>query len=61
VSVAAEVAAQYLQYRYCEALVGITQADATSRADTATISARAAAAGFQAPAAAALTRARSKG
>ncbi len=57
VSVAAEVAAQYLQFRYCEALVAIAQADAGSRAETATISERAAAAGFQAPAAAALTRA----
>jgi multidrug efflux system outer membrane protein len=57
VSVAAEVAAQYLQYRYCEAQVAIAQADAASRAETATISGRAAAAGFQAPAAAALARA----
>lgn len=57
VSVAAEVAAQYLQLRHCEALVAIAQADATSRAETATVSERAAAAGFQAPAAAALTRA----
>ena len=57
VSVAAEVAAQYLQLRYCEALVAIAQADAGSRAETATVSERAAAAGFQAPATAALTRA----
>lgn len=57
VSLAAEVAAQYLQFRYCEALVAIARADAASRAETATISGRAAAAGFQAPAAAALTRA----
>jgi multidrug efflux system outer membrane protein len=57
VSLAAEVAAQYLQYRYCEAQVSIAQADATSRAETATISGRAAAAGFTAPAAAALARA----
>ncbi len=57
VSVAAEVAAQYLQLRFCEALVTIAEADATSRAGTATITARAAEAGFQAPAAAALTRA----
>ncbi len=57
VSVAAETAAQYLQYRYCEALVAIAQADAASRAETATVTDRAAAAGFQAPAAAALTRA----
>jgi multidrug efflux system outer membrane protein len=57
VSLAAEVAAQYLQFRYCEALVAIARADAVSRAETATISGRAAAAGFQAPAAAALTRA----
>jgi len=57
VSVAAEVAAQYLQYRYCEALVAIARADADSRAGTATVTDRAAAAGFQAPAAAALTRA----
>ena len=57
VSVAAEVAAQYLQYRYCEALVAISQADADSRAGTATVSERAAQAGFQAPASAALARA----
>ena len=57
VSVAAEVAAQYLQYRYCEALVTISQADAESRAGTATVTERAAQAGFQAPASAALTRA----
>jgi NodT family efflux transporter outer membrane factor (OMF) lipoprotein len=57
VSLAAEVAAQYLQLRYCEALVAIAQADASSRAETATVSERAAAAGFQAPATAALTRA----
>jgi multidrug efflux system outer membrane protein len=57
VSVAAEVAAQYLQHRYCEVQVAIAQADAASRAETATISGRAAAAGFQAPAAAALARA----
>jgi len=56
VSVAAEVAAQYLQHRYCEAQVAIAQADATSRAETARISTAAAAAGFQAPAAAALAR-----
>ena len=56
VSVAAEVAAQYLQHRYCEVQVAITQADAASRAETAQISGRAAAAGFQAPAAAALAR-----
>lgn len=57
VSVAAEVAAQYLQYRYCQALVAIAQADAESRAGTATATERAAQAGFQAPAAAALARA----
>jgi NodT family efflux transporter outer membrane factor (OMF) lipoprotein len=57
VSLAAEVAAQYLQFRYCEALVGIAQADAASRAETATLTARAAEAGFQAPANAALARA----
>jgi multidrug efflux system outer membrane protein len=57
VSIAAEVAAQYLQYRYCEALVVIAQADAASRAETATLSARAADAGFQSPANAALARA----
>ncbi|HYF57959.1 MAG TPA: efflux transporter outer membrane subunit [Burkholderiaceae bacterium] len=57
VSVAAEVAGQYLQYRYCEALVAIAEADASSRAGTATLTGRAADAGFQAPAAAALARA----
>lgn len=57
VAVAAEVAAQYLQYRHCEALVLIAQADAESRAGTASVTEKAARAGFQAPAAAALTRA----
>ncbi|MFM1987330.1 MAG: hypothetical protein RJA99_287 [Pseudomonadota bacterium] len=57
VSVAAETAAQYLQYRYCEVLVAIAEADATSRAGTATATERAAQAGFQAPANAALARA----
>jgi NodT family efflux transporter outer membrane factor (OMF) lipoprotein len=57
VSVAAEVAGQYLQFRYCEALVVISQADAESRAGTASVTGKAAQAGFQAPAAAALTEA----
>jgi len=54
VLVAAETAVQYLQYRYCESLVAIAEADYASRAETAAISEKAAAAGFQAPAAAAL-------
>jgi NodT family efflux transporter outer membrane factor (OMF) lipoprotein len=57
VSIAAETAARYLQLRYCELQMQIVRADGASRAETATISARAAEAGFQSPAAAALTRA----
>jgi NodT family efflux transporter outer membrane factor (OMF) lipoprotein len=57
VSLAAEVATQYLQFRFCEALVAISLADAQSRAGTAAVTTKAAQAGFQAPAAAALTQA----
>jgi NodT family efflux transporter outer membrane factor (OMF) lipoprotein len=57
VSLAADVATQYLQFRFCEALVAISLADAQSRAGTAAVTIKAAQAGFQAPAAAALTQA----
>jgi NodT family efflux transporter outer membrane factor (OMF) lipoprotein len=57
VSVAAEAASDYLQYRFCQSLVAISQSDLASRTETSAISQRAAAAGFQAPAAAALARA----
>lgn len=57
VSVAAEVASQYMALRACEKLLAITQKDASSRAETARLTALLAEAGFQAPANAALSRA----
>ncbi len=57
VSVAAEVAGQYIALRACEAQVAQTQLDATSRAETSRLTELAAKSGFQAPANAALTRA----
>ena len=57
VSIAAEAANQYYALRTCERLVGITAADAGSRAATGRLTALAAEAGFQAPATAALARA----
>lgn len=57
VAVAAEVASDYLALRACEAQVLQTQADATSRAESARLTDLSARAGFQSPANAALTRA----
>jgi len=57
VTVAAEVASDYLVLRACEAQVVQTQADATSRAESARLTDVSAKAGFQSPANAALTRA----
>ena len=57
VSVAAEVASAYAGLRACEAQVAQARLDAGSRAETARLTELAANAGFQAPAAAALTRA----
>jgi NodT family efflux transporter outer membrane factor (OMF) lipoprotein len=57
VSVAAEVANQYVAYRTCERQLAVTRADASSRAETARLADLAARAGFQAPASAALARA----
>jgi NodT family efflux transporter outer membrane factor (OMF) lipoprotein len=57
VSVAAEVANQYYAWRSCSRLLTITEADATSRAETARLTELAAGAGFQSPANAALARA----
>ncbi len=57
VSVAAEVASSYLQLRGCEQQVDIARADLASRTDTATVTEKAAAAGFQAPGNASLARA----
>jgi outer membrane protein, multidrug efflux system len=57
VSVAAEVAAQYLSQRNCEAQLSVTEADAKSRADSARLADLTAKAGFSAPATAQLARA----
>lgn len=57
VAVAAETAGTYLALRACEAQVLQTQADATSRAESARLTDLSAKAGFQSPANAALTRA----
>ncbi len=57
VSVAAEVANNYYSLRACEVLLRITRSDATSRSETARLSALSAEAGFVAPATAALARA----
>ncbi len=57
VAVAAEVANQYYSLRSCEKLLGIVNADAKSRAETARLTQLSAEAGFQAPATAALARA----
>lgn len=57
VSVAAEVANQYYQWRSCQQLLTIASADAASRAETARLTELAAQAGFQSPANAALSRA----
>ena len=57
VLVAAEVAAQYLSQRNCEAQLAVITADAKSRADSAQLAELTAKAGFSAPATAALARA----
>ena len=57
VSVAAEVASRYYSYASCRELEAITRADATSRLETARLTDLSAAAGFIAPATAALGRA----
>ena len=57
VSLAAEVAGQYLSQRNCEAQLGVIEADATSRADSARLADLTARAGFTAPATAQLARA----
>ena len=57
VSVAAEVAAQYLNQRNCEAQLSVLEADAKSRADSARLADLTANAGFSAPATAQLARA----
>ncbi|MFD2366605.1 efflux transporter outer membrane subunit [Pseudoduganella sp. GCM10020061] len=57
VSVAAETAKRYYALRACEQLLSVATRDAASRADTARLTDLSAAAGFQAPATAALARA----
>ncbi len=57
VSVAAEVANQYYDWRSCRRLLAVAEADAASRAETARLTELAANAGFQSPANAALSRA----
>ena len=57
VSVAADIANQYVGLRACQQLLNITRADASSRAETARLSQLSAGAGFTAPATAALARA----
>lgn len=57
VSVAAEVANTYLNFRTCELLVNVAKDDATSRAETLRLTDLLAKAGFTAPANAALARA----
>ena len=57
VSVAAEVATQYLSQRNCEMQLSVVEADAKSRADSAQLAELTAKAGFSAPATAQLARA----
>lgn len=57
VSVAAEVANQYVALRTCERQLAVARADAQSRAETSRLVELATRAGFQAPASAALARA----
>lgn len=57
VSVAAEVANQYLALRSCQRLLAVSEADAASRAETARLTDLSTNAGFTAPANAALARA----
>ncbi|MDO9026107.1 efflux transporter outer membrane subunit [Zwartia sp.] len=57
ISVSADTASLYTNYRSCEQLVLLTRADANSRAQTARLTQELAQTGFQAPANAALARA----
>lgn len=57
VSVAAETASAYVNYRYCQLGLGIAQADSRSRAETARLTDLATRAGIQAPATNALASA----
>lgn len=57
ISVSAETASLYTNYRSCQQLVLLTRADATSREQTARLTQQLAQTGFQAPANAALARA----
>jgi NodT family efflux transporter outer membrane factor (OMF) lipoprotein len=57
ISVAADTANLYTNYRACEQFVSLAQADARSRAQTAKLTEQLAASGFQSPANAALARA----
>lgn len=57
VSLAAEVANQYYDFRSCELLLSVARADATSRTESARLVELSAAAGFQSPANAGLARA----
>ena len=57
VVVAAEVASQYYRLRSCEKQLAVTAQDAQSRAETSRLTALSTAAGFNAPAVAALARA----
>ena len=59
VAVAAEMASNYINYRYCENLLTLLQRDASSRAETARLADLTSKAGFSAPAAAHLARASS--
>lgn len=59
VAVAAELATSYNRLRTCDAQLAVAQSDAASRAETARLTALTTAAGFQAPATAALARASS--
>jgi NodT family efflux transporter outer membrane factor (OMF) lipoprotein len=57
ISVAADTASLYTNYRSCEQLVVLTRADARSRGQTARLTQELAQTGFQSPASAALARA----
>jgi NodT family efflux transporter outer membrane factor (OMF) lipoprotein len=57
VSVAADTANTYYQFRSCERLLDVARQDAASRADTARLTELTAKAGFEAPASLALARA----
>jgi outer membrane protein, multidrug efflux system len=57
VSVAAETATMYVQYRFCEQQIGVLQADVKSRSETARLTDIAANAGFQPTSSAAVLRA----